>query len=56
MSGDLIVSERTIGSKKLADNAMIFEDGKLVSLSSSFTKSPCGSQSQISYARTQRLR
>lgn len=50
VSGDLIVSERTIGSKKLADNAMIFENGKLVALSS-FTNDRVARE-QISYART----
>ena len=50
VSGDLIVSERTIGSKKLADNAMIFENGKLVALSS-FTNDHVARE-QISYART----
>ena len=50
VSGDLIVSERTIGSKKLADNAMIFENGKLVALRS-FTNDRVARE-QISYART----
>ena len=50
VSGDLIVSERTIGRKKLADNAMIFENGKLVALSS-FTNDRVARE-QISYART----
>ena len=50
VSGDLIVSERTIGSKKLADNAMVFENGKLVALSS-FTNDRVARE-QISYART----
>ena len=49
VSGDLIVSERTIGSKKLADNAMVFENGKLVALSS-FTNDRVARE-QISYAR-----
>ena len=50
VSGDLIVSKRTIGSKELADNAMIFENGKLVALSS-FTNDRVARE-QISYART----
>ena len=50
VSGDLIVSERTIGSKKLADNAMIFENGKLVALSS--VTNDRVAREQISYART----
>lgn len=49
VSGDLIVSERTIGSKKLADNAMIFENGKLVALSS-FTNDRVARE-RIVYAR-----
>ena len=49
VSGDLIVSERTIGSKKLADNAMVFENGKLVALSS-FTNDRVARE-RIVYAR-----
>ena len=48
-SGDLNVSERTIGSSKLADNVMIFENGKLVALSS-FTNDRVPRE-RISYAR-----
>jgi len=48
--GDLIVSERTVGKKALSDNAIIFENGKQIALSS--LTSDVIKESQIKYART----
>ena len=48
--GDLNVSDRTLGSKKLADSAMVFDNGELISLSKLTTG--VVKESQIKYART----
>lgn len=49
LRGDLDVSGRTLGNRKLAENAMIFQDGSLISLSQLTTGTvPSG---QILYAR-----
>ncbi len=50
VSGDLDVQNRTLGSRKLADNAMIFTGGKQVALAELSRSSI--SSSRISYART----
>lgn len=52
--GDLDVAARTLGSRKLADNAMIFENGVdgLKAISLSQLTSGIISSNQISYART----
>ena len=50
VSGDLDVQAGTLGGKKLADNAMIFDGGKQVALAE-LSKSGVRA-SQISYART----
>lgn len=48
--GDLDVSARMLGSKQLAENAMIFDEGKLISLSQLTTSEI--KENQIKYART----
>lgn len=50
VSGDLNVSTGTLGTKKLADNVMIFDGGKQISLSS--ITSEIIKKDQITYART----
>ena len=48
--GDFRVSERTVGSKELSDNAVIFDNGKQIALSS--LTSNVIKEAQIKYART----
>lgn len=48
--GDLDVSERMLGSKKLAENVMAFENGKLISLNQLTTSEI--KENQIKYAHT----
>jgi len=50
VSGNLNVTEKTLGSKKLADNAMIFDFGQQISLSDLTTG--VIDKSDITYART----
>ena len=48
--GDFRVIERTVGSKELSDNAVIFDNGKQIALSS--LTSSVIKEAQIKYART----
>ena len=50
VSGDLDVSARTLGTKKLAENVLLFDNGKQMSLSS--VTSGIVKKNQITYART----
>ena len=50
VSGNLNISEKTLGGKKLADNVMIYDDGELISLSD--LDGSVVPQSAIAYART----